>query len=321
MSRLYIVVIVLLFWVQTCPALETSPTRPVIKPYLHSFTQMRTDLRRDTILFKQEKVIFGVNITLNKYWSARVGVDLIGMNKPYLKPTVLTYQKERWKVDAGIFFTSQMDLALSKFWDNRFIERVPADRFVRDPTADLGLRVTYQWSDFIATDLSLVSGNGYQHLGAATHPKPAFRVILSPGELVCFGGYASMQKVDITETTVNGFFHLQMENKFKMTGEYHYKSNFHFVRKQQQNVASLYSTYSFLPWLGVVGQYDIVWSDNMDSFNTAWNIFNDGKALIVGLIFRCFPTVRLSVDYLNWRPSARHIQKEDWLYVCLEFKY
>lgn len=314
------ILIILCMPLLACFAEETSHTNITAKPVLHSFTQMRTDLRRDTIVYRQEKVIFGLDVQLNEYWSARIGVDLIRMNKPYLKPTVLTYRKDRWTVDGGIFFTSEMDKAISQFWNKRFIERVAADKWMQIQTADLGIRATYRWNNFITTDVSLVSGNGYQFLLDKYHPKPAFRAVLTPFQPLMLGGYIAARKADVTETTFNCFAHLQM-NKWETTGEYFHQTNCRFAEGCRIDVVSFYSTYHLLSWLGLLGRYDFIRSNKVDTSNESWNVQEDGYAFIGGLLFQCFPSVRLSINYWNKRPSVRRIEKEDWVYVCLEFKY
>jgi hypothetical protein len=242
------------------------------------------------------------------------------MNKPYLKPTVLTYRKDRWTVDGGIFFTSEMDKAISQFWNNRFIERVAADKWMQIQTADLGIRATYRWNNFITTDVSLVSGNGYQFLLDKYHPKPAFRAVLTPFQPLMLGGYIAARKADVTETTFNCFAHLQM-NKWETTGEYFHQTNCRFAEGCRIDVVSFYSTYHLLSWLGLLGRYDFIRSNKVDTSNESWNVQEDGYAFIGGLLFQCFPSVRLSINYWNKRPSVRRIEKEDWVYVCLEFKY
>ena len=44
-----------------CFAEDTNPSRISAKPYIQSYTQARVDLRRDTVIYRQEKVIFGVD--------------------------------------------------------------------------------------------------------------------------------------------------------------------------------------------------------------------------------------------------------------------
>jgi len=321
MIRVYLLTIFLHLPLLACFAEETGRNFIVAKPFLYSFTQMRADLRKDTIIFKQEKVIFGLGVQLNKYWSARIGIDLINMNKPYLKPTVLTYRKDNWTVDAGIFFTSEMDKPFLQFWNNRFIDPVPADKWLYSPIADLGLRATYRWNDLITTDVSIVSGNGYQRLTEKYHPKPAIRVTLTPFQLLTLGGYISARKEDISETTLNCFAHLQMDNKWKVTGEYHHKSNCRFAEGRRVDVMSVYGAYNLLSWLGLMGRYDYIRSNREEPTGEKWNLQKDGHAFIGGLIFQCFPAIRLSIDYRNKRPAVRSIEKENWMYICLEFKY
>jgi len=318
MKSFYLSVIFFNLSLLACLAEETSPVGIVAKPFLNSYTQGRVDLNRDTLIYKQEKVIFGLEVKLNQNWTARVGVDLIRMSTLYLKPTVLTFQKNRWTVDGGIFYTSEMDRTLTQIWGNRFIEKVAADRWMFSPTADLGMRVAYRWNDFITTDISLVSGNGYQRLTEKYHPKPAFRVILTPVKLLQLGGYISARKEkDITETGFNFFAHLQMGDKWKVTGEYHQKTNCRFVEKQKMNVASIYGTYKLMPWMSLMGRYDFIMSNRIDSSGEK----DDGRAFIGGMIFQCFPSVRLSINYWNKRPPVKRIDREDWLYICVEFKY
>ncbi|MDR1673434.1 MAG: porin [Bacteroidales bacterium] len=300
------------------------------KPYLMSYTHMRTGVtgvhRRDTLFFKQEKVIFGVNVKLNEYWSAQVGVDLINMRTPYLKPAMINYAKNRWKVDIGIFYLSHLEESLIRFWNNRFIWQVAADKWMHDPTADLGVRATYRWNDYLTTDVSIFSGTGYQHLTDEFHPMPTFRFILSPVKMLKLGGYASVQKNEnITRHSFSGFVHLQPDNTWKLTGEYHYKNNYNYAQGRQLyvqdmrlHVASVYATYNFTSWWSMVGRYDVIRSEiNGKSGNRP----EDGQAWLTGWIFRCTPSLRLSVDYCNKRPSLASIGKEDWLYVCMEFKY
>ncbi len=321
MTRFLLLSIFLYLPLLACFAEETSPVRITAKPFLNSFTQMRADLRRDTIIYKQEKIIFGLDVKINEYWSARVGVDLIRMNKPYLKPTVLTYKKDRWTVDGGIFFTSEMDKTMSQYWNNRFIDRVASDKWLHDPTADLGVRVTYRWNDFINTDVSLVSGSGYQHLNEKYHPKPAFRAIITPIQPLKLGGYISARKADVTETTFNFFAHLQTGDQWNVTGEFHHQDNCWFAEGHRMNLGSVYGTYNLLSWLGLMGRYDYIHSNKAELSGESWNVLEDGHLFIGGLIFQCFPTVRVSVDYWSKRSAVRRIEKEDWLYVCLEFKY
>lgn len=312
--------IVLWLAIQPCAAREPGSfwSEIRIKPYLSSFTQMRVDLHNDTVLFRQEKVIFGINIRLNENWNARIGIDLINMNRPYLKPTSLTWQKDRWTVDAGIFTPSQMDMASSFFWNNRFIERVAADKWVRDPTADLGLRVAYRWNDFLTTDVSLVSGNGYQRLTEKYHPMPAFRFVLSPLKPLKLSGYVATHKSDdVYTTSYSGFIHFE-EERWKITGEYFHKTNFRFEEDMKLNVTSFYSTVHLTSWLSILARYDLIRSHKTGSFDRNPD---DGEMFIGGAIFRCFPSVRLSLNYCNRRPDYEEINKEDWLYVCVEFKY
>jgi hypothetical protein len=285
-----------------------------------SYTQARADLNRDTIFYKQEKVIFGLDLKLNEYWSARIGVDLIRMNTPYLKPTVLTFRKNQWSIENGIFYTSEMDLSFSQFWGNRFIDRIAADKWI-SPTADLGTRFTYRWNDFVSTDISLVSGNGYQRLLEKYYPKPAFRVILSPLQPLKIGGYIGARKENVVETTFNSFIHIKMGGKWKATCEYYYQANSRFGEGNHKNVVSTYAMYNLLSWMELMGRYDLVKSNKMATTGASWNEQEDGQIFIGGLIFRPFPSVRVAINYWNRRPAAKIIDKEDWIYLCLEFKY
>lgn len=292
----------------------------VVKPYLHSFTQARVDLRRDTTIFKQEKVIFGLDFKFNEYWSARVGIDLINMNKPYLKPAVLTFNKDQWTVDGGIFFTSDMDLSLQQFWGNRFIDRVAADKWIC-PTADLGLRLTYRWSEWMSTDVSVVSGNGYQLLTEKYNPKPALRVIISPLQTLKAGGYVAARKDrGIIETTYGSFAHWQRHEQWKITGEYYCQTNSRFAKSNRMDIVSVYGAYSLLSWWEIIGRFDLLKSGTKENYGKSWHT-DDGQSFIGGFIFQCFPTMRFSVNYLRRRPSTVKINNEDWIYMCLEFKF
>ena len=322
MNRFLLSIVFLNLSLSACFAGETNPVCVIVKPYLHSFTHARVDLRRDTVIYKQEKVIFGLDIKMNENWLAKVGVDLIDMNKPYLKPTVLTFRKNRWTLDGGIFYTSELDKAMSQFWGNRFIDRVAVDKWMLLYSADLGVRATYRWSDFVITDVSIVSGNGYQHLRERYHPKPAFRAIITPFRSFQLGGYIAARKGEgVVETTFSSFAHLQMGDKWKATGEYHRQTDCRLANGHTLDVMSVYGTYYLMSWMGVMGRYDLIRSNKVEPSGENWNVSNDGQAFIGGLIFRCFPTVRVSVNYWNKRPSTRQKNKEDWLYLCLEFRY
>jgi len=322
MNRICLLFSFVFFSLLTCSAEEKKPSGIVAKPVFNSFTQARVDLRRDTLFYKQEKVIFGLDVKFNENWSVRVTVDFIRMTTLYLKPAVLTWRKDNWTVESGVIFTSEMDKTAMQFWGNRFIDRVSADRWLYSPTADLGFRATYKWNDFITTDVSIVGGNGYQRLTEKYHPQPAFRAILSPVKPLQLGGYIAARKEEkITETLFNCFAHLQMGNKWKITGEYHHKANCRFADGHKIDVASIYSTYQLLSWLALMGRYDFVKSNRVEPFGESWNVQEDGRLFIGGLIFRCFPSVRLSIDYWSKRPSVKRIDKEDWLYLCVEYKY
>jgi len=280
------------------------------------------DFRRDTVIYKQEKVIFGLDFKINENWSANVGVDLINMNQPYLKPTVLTYRKDRWTVDAGIFYTSDLDKTMLQFWGNRFIDKVSIDKWMLLYSSDLGMRATYRWNDFIVTDVSLVSGNGYRALLEKYHPKPSFRAIITPFRPLQLGGYIAVRKGGgVVESTFSSFVHLQMSNKWKLTGEYNRQTNCRLAKGRRMDLVSVYGTYYLTSWMSVMGRYDLIRSNTVESSGESWNVQNDGHLLIGGLIFKCFSNVRVSVNYWGKRPSTKLSDKEDWLYVCMELKY
>ena len=323
MKRFYFLIFLSYISFSACFARATSPARVTVKPNIHSFTQGRADLRRDTIIYRQEKLIVSLNIKMSENWSANVGFDYnFSKNIPYLKPAFLTFRKDRWTVDAGIFATSELDKAMSSFWGNRFIDRVAVDKWMRVSSADLGARVTYRWNDFITTDVSLSSGNGYQQLREKYHPKPTFRAIITPIRPLQLGGLIAVRKEnDIVETSFSGFAHFQPSDKWKATGEYHRQADSRFVEGQRLDIASVYGTYYLTTWMSMMGRYDFIKSNRMNASDENWNVQEDGQAIICGLIFRCLPTVRISVNYWNKRPSIKRIDKEDWVYFCLEFKY
>ena len=323
MNRFHLLIVVLYLSLTPCFAEETKPAQITVKPYIQSYTQGRIDLRRDTVIYKQEKTIFGLNIKMNENWSASVGFDYsFSKNIPYLKPASLTYLKDRWTVDAGIFYVSELDKAMSQFWNNRFIERVAIDRWMLLYSADLGVRATYRWNDFIATDVSFLSGNGYQQLREKYHPRPAFRAVITPIHALQFGGLVAARKEEgVVETTFSGFAHLQIDQKWKLTGEYHRQTNSRLTEGQRMDIASVYGTYYLTAWMSAMGRYDFIKTNKMETSGESWNALEDGQLMICGLIFRCLPTVRVSVNYWGKRPSSKLMDREDWLYVCLEFKY
>ncbi|MDR1865614.1 MAG: hypothetical protein LBR08_08585 [Bacteroidales bacterium] len=288
------------------------------KPYLRSYTQMRAGLHDDTLFFQQEKIMFGVHVRMNEHWSAQMGVDFISMKYPYPKPAFVTWKKERWTVDAGIIMPSQISQANS-FWNHRFIERVASDKWMSDPTADLGLRVTRRWNDYLSVDLSVVSGNGFRRLTDRYRPMPAFRLVLTPVEQVEAGGYVSVARNrGVSAVSMYGFVGLQPGEQWKITGEYHRKTNFLFEKDMRLNVASLHASCDLTPWWSMICRYDLIWTDAQ---GVSGSYRHAGQAWIGGWIFRCFPSLRVSADYRNKRPSGQALRGEDWLYVCLEFTY
>jgi len=308
---------------QNGKTLQATSLQVTVKPYIQSYTQGRIDLRRDTVIYKQEKVIFGLNIKINEIWSASVGFDYsFSKNIPYLKPASLTYRKDRWTMDAGIFYVSELDKSMSQFWSNRFIERVAIDKWMLLYSADLGVRATYRWNDFITTDVSFLSGNGYMQLREKYHPRPSFRAIITPLRPLQLGGLIAVRKGEgFVETTFSSFAHLQMGNKWKVTGEYFRQTNSRLVEGQRMDLLSVYGTYYLTAWMGMMGRYDFINTNRIEPLVENWNVRDDGQMIIGGLIFRCLPTMRVSLSYWGKRPVVKRLEKEDWLYVCLEFKY
>ena len=323
MKRFHFLIIFLYLPLISVFAEETKQAQITVKPYIQSFTQGRIDLRRDTVIYKQEKTIFGLDFKLNENWSASVGFDYsFSQNIPYLKPASLTYRKDRWTVDAGIFLTSEQDKIMTQFWSNRFIERVVIDKYMMLYSADLGVRTTYRWNDFIATDVSFLSGNGYQQLGKKYHPRPSFRAIITPTQMIQLGATVAARKEEgFVETTFSSFAHLQIDNKWKLTGEYHRQTNSRLVEGQRMDLVSVYSTYFLTDWMSILGRYDFIRTNKIEPSGESWNVQEDGQVIIYGLIFRCLPMVRVSVNYWGKRPASKRIDRENWLYLCLEFKY
>ena len=292
--------------------------------YFVSYSNLRIDLNGDSTVYEQDKLIFGFRSQLYPSLSAIVGIDFYRPSEkdarqftPYLKPVVLTYNRNKLTLDFGIFFTSQFDMQRS-YWGHRYISKTLHNKYHFGYSADLGIRAKYEFNEVIAFDAAVVNGNGYKYVRVASPLKPACALYLTPLSGLTLKMYCERYSKSVTQSVIGGFIDYRLAGRFSVSGEYGMVRNTDFISGLHRTGVSVYSFCRLNKNFGAVIRYDRVTVTYGDADR---GDIEAGRTFIGG--FECYPfqRVRLAATFQNLCPEQQGLPDEAGLFFQLEFRY
>lgn len=252
---------------QTTTTSSSEETEPRGKAIIRIFTNFHTGFGtvNDRRGFELDRSYLGYEYKLGHGLKMKAVMD-VGKSSDvddyqriaYVKNAQVTWNYKKLTLNGGLISTTQFDLQ-EKFWGHRYIMKSFQDHYSLGSSADLGLSLDYQFTDWLSADVILVNGEGYKKVqiedgllyGAGLTVKPldglTLRVYGSMNESADKNG-----KDCYNLATFVGYKH----RLFSIGGEYNRVENAKFLDDNVYHGYSVYASASVCKSVSVFGRVD-----------------------------------------------------------------
>lgn len=277
---------------------------------------------RDNRGFELERSYLGYEHSFGKSLSVK-GVMDIGATTAdnervaYIKNAQVSYKTGRLTLNGGLISTTQFNMQ-EKFWGYRYVMKSFQDLYKFGSSADLGLSLSYKFTDWISADAIIVNGEGYKMeqrndgllygLGATITPLKGFTVRL-------YGGINEGVE-EGEENTINCAAFVGYRNDaFSLAAEYNFMQNAKYVDGHDQYGVSAYGTLKLTKNADLYARYDCLWSKD------DWNEAKDESAAIIGAQFKLGKYVKIAPNFRMTMPKAEGVDNGYSAYINCYFGF
>lgn len=258
--------------------------------------------------FDLERVYLGYEYKLKGGLSIK-GVTDIGKSSKvddyqrivYIKNAQLSWKKDKLTLNAGLISTTQFNYQ-EKFWGHRYVMKSFQDEYKYGSSADLGLSASYQWADWIATDVILVNGEGYKKIQVDDGLNYGVGVTLTPVKGLSVRLYGGMNEVASSDGQKDVFnfasFVGYQCKAFRIGAEYNLMQNSQFTDGADVSGISLYSSVNIKKIASVFARYDNQFSKH------DWNKEKDESTITLGSEFKIGKYVKIAPNLRMAIPKA-----------------
>ena len=270
--------------------------------------------------FEWKRGYIGYKFDNGGEWSGKIIFDITAANTvdskleftAYLKNALVSWSRDRVKVDFGIIRTKNFAIQ-EKLWGYRYIMASFGDEYSFAPSADLGVSVSYKFTDYIEGEFNFTNGKGFKKLTVNNNFRYGFGLTFKPLESLTFRTY-----YDLYSSDVYGVEHASQHNisammeyrhsKFMVGGEHSYMFNSKFRAGANRAGLSLSTTVKVINKLDFFARYDNLYlNDDIGG--------ESGSAIRTGVDYHPFNFLRLSPNIYNWNPDGG--ATETYLYLNL----
>ncbi|MFZ5939702.1 MAG: porin [Bacteroidota bacterium] len=236
----------------------------------------------------------------------------------YFKTAALTYKNKGMTIWLGLFDMLQFK-EQENLWDRRYIFKAYMDEYKFGPSADIGVGMSYRFSETISADFIMSNGEGYKMLQADRYYKYAAGITWKPGPMI-FRAYYDLTGADIPQ--MNGAFFTALRlSRFCLAGEGVMQWNYRNYEGYQRYGYSAFSIYELSEKWELFARYDQVYSNILSEETRPWNLGQDGSAVIAGIEYSPKAFLRFALNYQDWFPYAANSTNYTYLFLNMEFKF
>lgn len=308
MKRYSLVLFVMLLSV--VPALSQEKTeefKPHGKPILRIYSNFHTSSSNGETekAFELTRVYLGYEHFFSKNFSGKAIYDVAdpGVGKhqmsAFVKIAELQYETDKWDVAFGLISTTQFKFQ-EDFWGYRYMLKSFQDEYGFASSADLGISIGYQLTDWAKAEFSIFNGEGYKKLESDNIFKNAAGITLEPVKGLNIRGLYDWMGKDINQQSYIGFIGYSTK-KFNAGAEYNYQKNHNMVEDRNWWGTSVYASYIPSKKMKVFARWDDLSSEKNGT--AAWNISKDGQLLVLGMEYAPLKGVKLTPNFQGWNPA------------------
>lgn len=313
MKRVFITLVIFITPVILTLAQEVEAFKPSGKPTVKIFSNYHSTFSDGAShsAFEVTRGLFGYGYNFNESWSGSIMFDIANPAAgelemtAFLKEASLKYSHNNVSVAFGLVGTKQFKTQ-EDFWGYRYISKSFQDEYKFGSSADLGITVTYNFSDVISADFSLLNGEGYKKLENDSLLKVGLGVTLSPAKGLTIRGYSDFMGDNDVQSTFATFVGYTAK-QFSVGAEYNSQKNHEMEQGNDLEGISLYSTVK-LKKINLFGRYDNLTSD-------------DGYGFTAGLEFRPVKGVKIAPNFQGWDPQVDSESFVSSVFLNCELKF
>lgn len=256
--------------------------------------------------FELSRAYFGYSYNLSDNFSGKVTLDVGNLNTKsdftaFLKNALIQYKSGDLAVNFGLIGTSSFK-TMEKLWGNRYIEKSFQDAYKFNSSADLGISVAYNLTDWLTADLMIVNGEGYKSVQSDNQFKTAVGATLKPVEKILVRGYYDFEGNTNTETTISGAIAYTTDN-LTAAVEYNIQNNVGNTINKQMSGTSAYLNYGLGDAIKTFARFDLLTSNVLSGSTDNWNLAKDGNLIIAGVEYVPVKGLKLSPNLRYWSPA------------------
>lgn len=322
---------ILLFLVGSMFAQSANKSSDNFKPSGKVSSKIYTDFHSDfsngqaAPAFEVTRAYFGYSYKFSPYFSSQVKLDVgnpgVGglQMTAYLKTAEVVYSKNGFKAKFGLIDATAFNMMESD-WQNRYLFKSFQDNNGFNPSADIGVLVSYKFAPFISADFSIFNGEGYKHIQADSTFKYAFGLTLTPVKGLNIRGYYDVMDKNAAQQTVSLFADYN-GGGLNVGAEYDSQVNHGMVSGKNYSGTSFFANYRFSKSVKIFGRYDYISSATLSGQTMGWNYKKDGSTIVAGVEVDPVKGVRVSPNLQVWSPKDSSQHSLTGAYVSMQFQF
>lgn len=295
------------------------------KPFVKIFTNFNSTFsdHKSSNAFSITRAYFGYKYNFNEYFSGKILLDVgnpeIGelQMTAFLKNAMLIYTQHHLTINFGLIGLVQFNLQ-EETWGYRYIYKSFQDQHKFGSSADLGINIVYKPDTNYSIDFTLSNGEGYKKIATDSSLRTGIGTTINFLKFLTFRAYYDfIKKNDVNQQTLSFFAAYQKED-LSFGIEYNRQFNHNNNDSYDLNGFSLYGTVQLDEKWKIFSRYDDLTSNEL--LGTAWNISEDGSAIIFGFEFAPVKGVKIAPNYQGWNPKYTSNKYITGIFMNLEIK-
>jgi hypothetical protein len=310
MKRTSVFLLFISVFTQMAQGQVTDKFKPGGKPFMRIYSNFHTTFSdgESVSAFELTRVYLGYEHEFSENFSALANIDIANPGvgglemTAFIKNALIRYHTNDLTVLFGLIPTTQFKLQ-ENFWGYRYIGKSFQDAYKFNSSADLGISLNYEVTDFLSTDLIIANGEGYKKLEADSVLRTGFGITLEPTSKLTGRVYYDFSSKEATLSSL-AFFAGYSSDRFSLGAEYNKQTNHRFQEDHDLYGASFYSTFHASKKIKLFARYDQLLSNTVPGAEADWNLQNDGELYLIGVEYEPLKGVKLAPNFQGWNPAA-----------------
>lgn len=293
---------------------------PIVRVFSNFYTGFGAE--NDVRGFYLDRSYLGYDYKLTKELSVRGVLDIGKSNDvddyqriAYIKNAFITWKRDKFTLNGGLIPTTQFNFQ-ERFWANRYIMKSFQDEYKFGSSADLGLSVSYKFTDWFSADAIVVNGEGYKKIQKFDGLNYGLGMTLNPFRNFYLRLYGGINEAGVSEkkdmVNMAAFVGYKCE-RFMIGAEYNHLLNATYQKNADQYGYSIYGSLKLNKFSNLFARFDDIYSKN------DWNIDNDKQVILAGAEFKLCKYVKLAPNTRIVLPKGNETKTACYAYINCYF--